>query len=259
MKNYYKLLGVTENASHSEIQLAYTNMYHKCLLDKDSGNNVDEKLIDILVAYNALTNNKIKKEYDKVLNSDRPEEILEPLQKNTPRPWFKSQPLSVISITTLIGIFTYTLIILFGYAQTKNSNTTTASTTKPHKVNNIPKIEVFNQNTAKRGTTLPRDDGHTPGSPLKKNQPILAIATKNKKTPLQEPSKQSPIYAKNEQPDFNTELKGVKQGSVKGEVLKMRGTPNAIVRFDNQNEIWCYSNEKISFTNGIATSIQPTN
>ncbi|RYE25582.1 MAG: hypothetical protein EOP51_03545 [Sphingobacteriales bacterium] len=259
MKNYYELLGVTERATDSEIQIAYANMYQKCLLDKNIGGNMDEKLIDILVAYNALTNNKIKKEYNKVLKSDLngvPDPCLDMPTIQT-HGWLRSNIVGVVSVASLVAVFAYTAISINNYVQTKNESVAISKPIKGKPLVN----EVQESKRQALDPIVPDANDHLIPA-------HIALVKHNNNGDLgkdKHVSKPHPIINNSQilltvSPEINTVNEAantdVHQGSVKGEVLKMRGTPNAIVRFDNATEIWCYSNEKISFTNGIATSIQ---
>ena len=263
MKNYYQLLGVTERATDSEIQVAYTNMYQKCLLDKGSGGNVEEKLIDILVAYNALTNNKIKKEYNKVLQSNVAYDKNLPSQTHNvsiSNNWLKANLASVVSITMLVAIFAYTIVLLTGYVRNNKQENVANANTK-HFINDkvpakIPAVEIVKH----------QETSHYIGVKPVTKQTIALTSTfkatpkhnsSNAKVTMPEQLSKGALLTTSKETLADINSSTVKQGSVKGEVLKVRGTPNAIVRFDNQTEIWCYSDEKISFSNGIATSIQP--
>ena len=246
MKNYYHLLGVSEYATTAEIQSAYTKEYNKCLHDKNNSGNPDEKLIDIIVAYNALTNPKIKQEYDKVLESN--------LSKTSTCADIVEIPKRIklnVNFIALASVAVVMLITCILFAIEGNRS--------PKAIVDAA-YEISDVNTSDNSKTV-----HLEQLPNAAPSPLALVSKENIKKPLiikqqtnAEPSTSHNVdntiteAASNADPVPSIPI----QGSVKGEVLKLRGTPNAIVRFDSENEIWCYSDEKISFTNGIATRIQ---
>ncbi|MGC9031245.1 MAG: molecular chaperone DnaJ [Minisyncoccia bacterium] len=62
MKDYYKILGVSKNASQEEIKKAYYNLAHKYHPDKGGD---AEKFKEILEAYQVLSDTEKRKQYDK--------------------------------------------------------------------------------------------------------------------------------------------------------------------------------------------------
>ena len=65
-KDYYKILGVSENASISEIKKSYRELAKKYHPDKNSGDkNAEEKFKEINEAYEVLGNPEKKAQYDK--------------------------------------------------------------------------------------------------------------------------------------------------------------------------------------------------
>ncbi|HNO12535.1 MAG TPA: DnaJ domain-containing protein, partial [bacterium] len=65
MKDYYKILGVAENASSDAIKTAYKNLAKKYHPDRNPGNKQSEdKFKEMSEAYNVLSDAKKRKEYD---------------------------------------------------------------------------------------------------------------------------------------------------------------------------------------------------
>ena len=65
VKNYYKILGVSENASQDVIKKAYRSLAKKYHPDKHKGDsNAESKFKEISEAYAVLSNPKKRKEYD---------------------------------------------------------------------------------------------------------------------------------------------------------------------------------------------------
>jgi len=66
MKNYYEILGISKNASKEDIKKAYRRLAHQYHPDKTSGDKTkEEKFKEINEAYQVLTNDKKRAEYDR--------------------------------------------------------------------------------------------------------------------------------------------------------------------------------------------------
>ena len=63
MNDYYKTLGVSRNASKEEIKKAYRKLAHKYHPDKKGGD--EKKIREINEAYQVLTNDQKRAEYDR--------------------------------------------------------------------------------------------------------------------------------------------------------------------------------------------------
>lgn len=69
VKDYYKILGVSRNASQEEISRAYKKLVRKYHPDLNPGNKeAEEKFKEINEAYETLSDPKKREEYDKLLN-----------------------------------------------------------------------------------------------------------------------------------------------------------------------------------------------
>lgn len=67
MKDYYKILGVSESASQSDVKKAYRELAKKYHPDKCQGDPAaEEKFKDAAEAYRVLSNEKEKKQYDAI-------------------------------------------------------------------------------------------------------------------------------------------------------------------------------------------------
>ncbi len=70
MKDLYKLLGIGREANKAEIKKAYRDLAKKYHPDRNSGNEeAEKKFIEVNKAYEILSDEKLKKEYDEKLLS----------------------------------------------------------------------------------------------------------------------------------------------------------------------------------------------
>ena len=75
MKNYYKILEVSENASYEIIEKAYrvlAKKYHPDIWPKDKMIYAERKFKEITEAYNILANNDLRAEYDTKMGFNTP-------------------------------------------------------------------------------------------------------------------------------------------------------------------------------------------
>ncbi len=70
MKNYYRVLGIGQDASNTEVERAYNILSNRYDPNKNKGNKyAEEKFIDISVAYKTLSDEEKRAEYDRILKS----------------------------------------------------------------------------------------------------------------------------------------------------------------------------------------------
>lgn len=68
MKDYYAVLGISRNADFNEIKLAYRRLVKKWHPDLPGGDT--EKFMEIREAYDTLSDNEKKNNYDKLLDQN---------------------------------------------------------------------------------------------------------------------------------------------------------------------------------------------
>lgn len=81
MKNYYKILEISRNASEKEIKKAYRLLAIKIHPDKNSQPDATLKFIEITEAYEVLSNNRRRQHYDQLLASEEQKTKINEQQK----------------------------------------------------------------------------------------------------------------------------------------------------------------------------------
>jgi len=65
LPNYYKILGVSAEASHNEIKTRFRNLVKEWHPDRNKGRFTEKRMAEINKAYEVLSDEEIRKEYDK--------------------------------------------------------------------------------------------------------------------------------------------------------------------------------------------------
>ncbi|HIT22719.1 MAG TPA: J domain-containing protein [Candidatus Scybalousia intestinigallinarum] len=71
MKNYYEILGITSNATLEEIRKAYYKQARKYHPDNNPGQDTTDMMQQITLAYNTLSDEQSKKQYDATLRREQ--------------------------------------------------------------------------------------------------------------------------------------------------------------------------------------------
>ena len=80
MTDYYKILGINKQATSQEIKKAYKKLAFKYHPDKNSGNNeAEEKFKKIAEAYEILSDDKKRQNYDMFGKIDLNHEFIDPM------------------------------------------------------------------------------------------------------------------------------------------------------------------------------------
>ncbi len=70
LPNYYKILEISQSATHDEIKKQYRHLAKKIHPDKNKGEKSEEIMVQINKAYEILSNEELRKKYDMYLNKD---------------------------------------------------------------------------------------------------------------------------------------------------------------------------------------------
>jgi molecular chaperone DnaJ len=70
LPDYYKILEISQNATHDEIKKQYRQLAKKIHPDKNKGEKSEEIMVQINKAYEILSNKELRKKYDTYLNKD---------------------------------------------------------------------------------------------------------------------------------------------------------------------------------------------
>ena len=70
LPDYYKILEISQNATHDEIKKQYRQLAKKIHPDKNKGDKSEEIMVQINKAYEILSNKELRKKYDTYLNKD---------------------------------------------------------------------------------------------------------------------------------------------------------------------------------------------
>lgn len=68
LPDYYKILEISQNATHEEIKKQYRQLAKKIHPDKNKGEKSEEIMVQINKAYEILSNKELRKKYDMYLN-----------------------------------------------------------------------------------------------------------------------------------------------------------------------------------------------
>lgn len=242
MKNYYKILGVSHDATTEDIKRAYcklSGLYNPKELPGDR--HIEERFIDITLAYRTLTNTEKRSEYDKILcsldlnahNYVQNNAII----KGQERAWLYAAGI----VSLLLGIATYVYMSTPGTVLISKHEENKPS--MPN-IQNVMVNTVSDTHLENRADFFTKDKKaakkHAP-SVLAENEKILNVLQTEMKAI--------------DSPDIQTVVQATYyKGSTKKEVLIIQGTPSAIVKYDDNSELWQFGNSTISFEKGIVAS-----
>ena len=70
LPNFYKILGISQDATQEEIKIQYRKLAKKLHPDKTKRNETQEEMIKINKAYEILSDKELRERYDKYFSSD---------------------------------------------------------------------------------------------------------------------------------------------------------------------------------------------
>lgn len=278
MKNYYKVLGISENATINEIIDAYKTLAPQYHPDNNKGDRyAEERFIDLSVAYKTLTNSDIRKDYDRilksVLESSGPKKKTDTKSSDIPRDIVASSSYTTMNKKN-ISIFSIVIILVVSASaaayllnskfNTKNTETASVSSTTPventlSKTNEPVKEGTIASRTAAAEPIIGENKSTQPNvgyTPLIEEETEDTVPVAKKET-IKKPATHIAAPKSN---NIETTKVSVNEpthftvNSTKALVLKLQGTPGAITRYDNNVEEWSYGKSKIVFSNGKVTS-----
>jgi curved DNA-binding protein CbpA len=89
LKNYYHILGVSSSATAKEIKTAYRTLAKRYHPDVSSDPNAEERFIEVTQAYDILSHESKRKQYDRNLNYRK--EKKQTTQTNQYEDWMRKQ------------------------------------------------------------------------------------------------------------------------------------------------------------------------
>jgi len=268
MENYYKALGIQPTASTQQIKQAY-----KTLSARHDAHNTDEKrqeaaYYNLTVAYNTLVDKTKRNEYDRILNSilTVPEYHAAAWSPAAAHTIVQKENNKKIQYGIILAILMLLVLFGIGYRQmTGNETSKTMATSSSEDItpSSVAEVKANNEPIAVKSHAAP-----LPSSVVT----VVSSSPARKKTPIASDKAKSRSGTAHKQVAFfnsasvkataalqnNATTTGIPNniGATKEEVLAMFGTPQSIVRYDNNNETWSYANNTIRFCNGRIISFK---
>lgn len=291
MKNYYKVLGISESATVNEIVDAYKILAPQYHPDNNKGDDyAQERFIDLSVAYKTLINSDIRKDYDRILkgtleadpnskvaaaNIDISDSISQNGEHNTKL----SKTVRYVAIFSILFIVA-SIIITIVKVVDRDSHSSSIVNTQPTTITN--KNNDNKSLTPTATTTTKKDDVENTAKTNKSNAPV--VITKPTTVPNTTP-KDNSADKRTDVPETITDISKDKTTptsivpkketktavdqpvkaaptfdvkSTKSQVLNIQGTPTSIVRYEKNTEVWSYGNSKVTFVNGEVATFRDT-
>lgn len=257
MKNYYKVLGVPQSASVAEIKKAYSLLAQQYDPSRNKGDEyVEERFIDISLAYKTLIDVEKRRDYDKILTDilRESEEELKSVKRNSEHlgqvnsngkgRWLAAIVLVIVAIGATL------------YYQRNNNvvsddspmvviDTLPAVANKTITDTLIRRADTIDKNTANKGTVSPVE----PEKVKEKEQPKAASAKIENIT-------DTTIENISEHNKPTIEEEYVYVGANKSYVLDVQGTPSSITRYGARSEEWHYGSSVINFVDNKVVRIR---
>lgn len=249
MKNYYKVLGVSQTARIEEITKAYKLLAQQYSPEKNRGDKyAEERFIDISVAYKTLADAEKRIEYDRILNDI----LLEvdgdiKLAKQQVAPGNRQVKVLPVYFVT---IFFFVIALAFFLFQNKGKREDTVNDSFVDTI--VTPIEAVVTVDTAVNKVLSND---TLSERLTKKTDLQVSIEK----PLNKvkSKKDSSLTIKRVLSDAEDTIKQrdiIDVGVEKKVVLRIQGTPSSITAYGNSREIWNYGKSTILFVDGKVMS-----
>ncbi len=267
MKNYYRVLGVSTNSTTDDIKKAYKQLieqYHPILNSGDK--YAQERFIDISVAYKTLSNKAKREDYNAILNSIGPI-VQYNNQRHEENLYFATVAAPIIKTARYNKYPVYAAILLttacLSVGLSMMINNLSAGKSNSGRIASI--IKASPQPLKSIVTSI--TDINT-GLPYEETAAIPAIFNSNsdaykrsantvihfKKAHNTLPVVKAISPKKNEEVVVSTLPVEYAIGASRNDILKIQGSPNSIIRYDNEDEVWVYGGSKLHFNNGRLAS-----
>ncbi len=289
MKNYYKVLGISESATVNEIVDAYKILAPQYHPDNNKGDDyAQERFIDLSVAYKTLINSDIRKDYDRILKGTLETEphgivaaanidISDSISQNGEHNTKLSKTVRYVAILSILFIVA-SIVITIVKVVDRNSNSSSIvnmqPTTTPNKNND-------NKSLTPVATTTKKDNIENEAKTNKSDVPVVitkptTIPNTTPKNNLSDKRTDAPKTTVDLNKDKTVPIKATKKEtkkaiaqpvksaptfdvtSTKSQVLNIQGTPTSIVRYEKNTEVWSYGNSKVTFVNGEVATYRDT-
>lgn len=291
MKNYYKVLGISESATVNEIVDAYKILAPQYHPDNNKGDDyAQERFIDLSVAYKTLINSDIRKDYDRILKGTLEADpnskatatsidISDSISQNGEHHTKLSKTVRYVAIFSILFIVASIIItvvkVIDRNSHKKSSVVSTQANTTPANNNNNRSLVPVTASTTKSNTenetiTNKLDTPTVVTKPITvpNTTPKNKVSNRNKVTDLTKKADLNKIKAaSNNTPKKETKISVTQPlkatppptfdvRSTKSQVLSVQGTPTSIVRYKKNTEVWSYGNSKVTFVNGIVATFR---
>jgi len=245
MKNYYKVLELTQDASQNEIEEAYKILTQKYNPNRKKGDRyVEERFIDITLAYKTLRDSEKRKDYDRILKSLLLDIVTENVETQEKKKVQKIVQRRTIRATYVaLTIFLLSAVWMLRHELFASDNIQYKST---NVVNEIPKDTAKNE----EHTVIPENAPIIQANPKSITTPVKPtdhkLVKENKnvhviKTTAKDTAALIPIKAASE------DSTGFAIGDSKSAVLTIQGTPGTITKYNDGTEIWNYGKSTVFF------------
>lgn len=261
MKNYYKVLELSQNASLKEIEEAYQLLARKYDPARHKGSRlVEEKFIDITIAHKTLTDSDKRKDYDRILKSLYPDtytaDIKEEKNKHT-REAASRKKMSVTYIVLALFLLSAVWMVRHQLFEKAGQRDHIAASIPPAVLSPAIRqasLAAASITTPTKPATVPQVTQKPAGQDVKAQRIIHTLNIMppaiNKAAVLM-PADTAQIATLRDTLAYAI-------GDSKNMVLSVQGTPGTITKYNDGSETWNYGKSTVFFENGTLKSYNNT-